>query len=200
MRDWSKWPQEYYETTEWEERLEMLRERLKSEEADEKDQIRMKFWELRYGQREKMPEGVDYFIRSWMEMFFISKKLGSSWLKQQHLKSLEIVKKDFGFELAKEYGTAGEEVLYQELCHGVGFYMELCRRDSKYNTQLLGIVKLKPERLVEKIGNELWKISVEVPQTLEQGAEFAPLAAACKDVFWAQYPKYKKDEAIKLER
>ena len=43
MRDWSKWPQEYYETTEREERLEMLRERLKSEEADEKDQIRMKF-------------------------------------------------------------------------------------------------------------------------------------------------------------
>ena len=32
------------------------------------------------------------------------------------------------------------------------------------------------------------------------GAEFAPLAAACKDVFWAQYPKDKKDEAIKLER
>ena len=65
MRDWSKWPQEYYETTEREERLEMLRERLKSEEADEKDQIRMKFWELRYGQREKMPcgSGRSYFHR-----------------------------------------------------------------------------------------------------------------------------------------
>lgn len=44
MRDWSNWPKEYYETTEREERLAILKERLESEEADEKDRIRMKFW------------------------------------------------------------------------------------------------------------------------------------------------------------
>ena len=77
MRDWSNWPKEYYDTTEREERLAILKERLESGEADEKDRIRMKFWELRYAQRDKMPEGVDYFIRSWMNMYFTSKKPGA---------------------------------------------------------------------------------------------------------------------------
>ena len=54
MRDWSTWPEEYYKTTDPEERYEILTERLESGEAEEKDQIRMKFWELRYAKREKI--------------------------------------------------------------------------------------------------------------------------------------------------
>ena len=46
-RDWSSWPQEYYSTTDRDERKKLLQERLESGTADEKDQIRMKFWELR---------------------------------------------------------------------------------------------------------------------------------------------------------
>ena len=83
MQDWSNWPEAYYATTEREERLSLLEARLQSGEADEKNQIRKKMWELRYQKRDKMPEGVDYFIRSWMELFFISKKMGKMFHKKE---------------------------------------------------------------------------------------------------------------------
>lgn len=200
MKDWSNWPEAYYQSTDREERLVCLKERLESGEADEKDRLRMKYWELRYKQRENMPEGVDYFIRSWMEMYFISRKPDSRLQRKQYKKILEEVKKDFGFHLAKESGSAGEEVLYQELCNAVSLYIELCKTDSKYNSQLLGIIKLKPDKLAEKIGNELWRISVRVPEALEEAENFEALKRACQNTFWKMYPKYTDNQEIKLER
>lgn len=200
MRDWSTWPEEYYKTTDPEERYEILTERLESGEAEEKDQIRMKFWELRYAKRDKMPEGVDYFIRSWMDLFYMSRKPGKPTLVKKQRKELETIKQDLGFVLAKEYGVLGEEVLYEELCHGVTFYMSLCEKDTRYSSQLLGFMKLKQEALVEKIGEEVWRISKVIPEVFAQEEEFAIFAKACKDSFWKRYPKFKKDEAIKLER
>ena len=201
MQDWSNWPEAYYATTEREERLQILEARLNSGEADEKDQIRKKMWELRYQKRDKMPEGVDYFIRSWMELFFISKKMGKMFhKKERYAKDLVQIKNDFGFELAKEYGEAGEDVLYEELRHGVGLYIKLCQIDRQYGSVLCGIMKMKPKDLVIKIGNELHKITVEVPKFLEQEEEFALLTKACKEAFWNVYPEYRKEEAILLER
>lgn len=199
-KDWSSWPESYYAPADREERLEILKERLKSGEADEKDQLRMKFWKLRYETRDKMPRGVDYLIRSWMELYFISRKPGNRWAKKQQAKDLEQVKQDLGFSLAREYGSMGEEVLYQELCNGIRLYIQLCQQDSKYNSQLLGIMKLKPEKLVEKIGNEFWKISTVVPESFGQEEAFRVFKKACEDTFWAAYPKYKKDMEIKLGR
>lgn len=199
-RDWSNWPQAYYETTDKEERKTLLEERLASPEADESDQLRKKLWELRYKTRAKMPVGVDYFIRSWMDLYFVSRKPGNRFQLKQQQETIRAVKKDMGFELAAEYGAVGEEVLYQELCHGVSFYIQLCRDDSKYNSQLLGIMKLKKDNLVEKIGNELWNISTVVPQTFRVEKEFALLKKACQDTFWKEYPKYVNDDVIKLER
>lgn len=200
MKDWSNWPEMYYQSTDREERRTYLKERLESGEADEKDRLRLEFWDLRYKQREKMPEGVDYFIRAWMELYFISRKPDSRWQKKQYKERLKEAKKDFGFELAASHGSLGEEILYQELCHGIAFYIGLCKTDSKYNSQLLGILKLKPDELAEKIGNELWKISTVVPQVLNEEENFTVLKRACRDTFWKIFPKYVKDDEIKLER
>ena len=201
MQDWSNWPEAYYATTEREERLQLLKVRLQSKEADEKDKIRQKMWELRYQKRDKMPEGVDYFIRSWMEMFFISKKMGKMFHKKEsHAKDLVQIKKDFGFELAKAYGAIGEEVLYEELRHGVGLYIKLCQTDRQYGSLLMGIMKMKPKDLVVKIGNELHRLAVEVPKYLEQEEEFSLLTKATKEAFWMEYPDYSKEDTILLER
>ena len=105
-----------------------------------------------------------------------------------------------GFELAEECGELGQEVLYQELCHGVKLYMQICQEDGRYSTQLMGIMRLKKDHLVEKIGNELWQVSTVVPQTFKAEKEFALLKKACEDVFWKKYPKYVEDREIKLER
>lgn len=199
-KDWSNWPQEYYDTTDREERKNLLQQRLETPAADKKDEIRMKFWELRYKTRAKMPVGVDYFIRSWMELYFVSRKPGNKFQLKQQEEAIRQAKHDMGFELAAEYGDDGEEVLYQELCHGVALYMQLCRDDSKYNSQLLGIMKLKKNNLVEKIGNELWNVSTVVPKTFRVEKEFSMLKKACEDTFWKEYPKYVNDQEIKLER
>ena len=201
MQDWSNWPEAYYATTEREERRSLLEARLQSGEADEKNQIRKKMWELRYQKRDKMPEGVDYFIRSWMELFFISKKMGKMFHKKEsHAKDLVQIKKDFGFELAKEYGAVGEEVLYEELCHGVGLYIKLCQIDRQYGSLLMGIMKMKPKDLAVKIANEIHKLTVEVPKYLEQEEEFALLTKAAKESFWKVYAEYNKEETILLEK
>lgn len=200
MRDWSNWPEEYYKTTDREERFQILQERMESEESDTKDKIRKRFWEQRYAKREKMPEGVDYFIRSWMDLYFVSKKPDSKWLHKQHVENVEDALKNMGFSLAEEFGPEGKEVLYEELCHGVSFYIDICRRDSKYNSQLLGIIKVKPDDLVEKIANELWRVSVLIPQKLGFEKEFQVLEKVCAEMFWKTFPKYIKDENIKLKR
>ena len=199
-RDWSSWPQEYYSTTDRDERKKLLQERLESGTADEKDQIRMKFWELRYKTRAKMPVGVDYFIRSWMNLCFVARKPGNKFQLKQQTEAIKEAKQDMGFELAAEYGESGEEGLYQELCHGVHLYMQICQEDGRYSTQLMGIMRLKKDHLVEKMGNELWKVSTLVPQTFKMEQEFALLKKACEDVFWKEYPKYVEDQEIKLDR
>ena len=200
MKDWTNWPEEYYQSTDREERLEMLKERLESSEAEKKDEIRMEFWNLRYKQREKMPEGVDYFIRSWMDLYFVSKKPDSSWLHKQHVQSVEEAMDNMGFRLAEKFGAEGKEVLYDELCHGAQLYINLCRTDSKYTSQLIGLMKIKPDNLVEKIANELWKVCVNIPLYLGHRKEFALLERACTEMFWKTFPKYVIDQHIKLQR
>lgn len=201
MRDWSDWPKAYYTETKREDRLQMLEERLQSDLADEQDRIRRQMWDLRYQKRDKMPDGVDYFIRSWMEMFFLSQKMGKRFQKKErYVKELAQIKQDFGFDLIKPYGKAGEEVLYEELCNGVALYIKLCQTDRQYGSILCGLMRMKPKDLVSKIGNELHRITEELPAWLEAEEDFAPLARACREVFWREYPEYKKEETIRLER
>ena len=100
-RDSERLPQEYYSTTDRDERKKLLQERLESGTADEKDQIRMKFWELRYKTRAKMPVGVDYFIRSWMNLCFVARKPGNKFQLKQQTEAIKEAKQDMGFELAE---------------------------------------------------------------------------------------------------
>lgn len=189
------WPETYYRETDRQKRKLLLEEH-GSTRQDPADSLRMELWELRYQRRKGLPEGVDFFIRSWMELYFISKKPGKIHRKS-HLKTLEQVKKDLGFSLAGEYGDLGEEVLYQELCNGIRLYVELCRRDSKYNSALLGILKLKPERLIQKIAGEFWQIAVEIPEKYGMEEEFAVFRRACGDVFREEFPEAEKIPGIR---
>ena len=80
-----------------------------------------------------------------------------------------------------------QELVYQELVHAVRLYLSTCAEGS-YNTRFLGMVRLKPEQLVEKIVAEIYGVAYELPEKLGMAAQFAPLRRAAYEAFSAAYP------------
>ena len=80
-----------------------------------------------------------------------------------------------------------QELVYQELVHAGRLYLSTCAEGS-YNTRFLGMVRLKPEQLVEKIVAEIYGVAYELPEKLGMAAQFAQLRRAAYEAFSAAYP------------
>lgn len=185
-----KWPEAYYRETDREKRRSLLEARLESGIPDKGDEIRLELWKRRYGTGDRLADGVDYFIRSWMRLYLLSGNPGRPGGKRKK-KELEQIRQDMGFFLAEEYGREGEEALYQEFCNGLRYYIQLCRKDKKYNSTVMGLVKLKPDRLAKKLGQEFLEVSVRLPEHFGMGQEFGLLKKACERVYREEFPGEK---------
>ena len=98
---------------------------------------------------------------------------------------------------APQASSLEQELVYRELVHAVRLYLSTCTEGS-YNTRFLGMVRLKPEQLVDKIVNEICGVAYELPERLGMEEQFAPLRRAAYEAFSAAYPEQvgKLDSAI----
>ena len=182
-------PELYFETTDKSERRNIL-DRIKESGADEEFvRICEELYEHRYVSREKNVKDIDYAIRGWVQMKFLP-EVARGWFSRKKLgdRAKEILD-DFGFGVCEKYGALGREILYKELCNTARVYIKLCQTDKTYASVIFGIGKMRKEKLVAKIGEDIVTVTYSIPKEIGMIKEFEQLAQAAKAVFVEHYPK-----------
>lgn len=187
----------YFDTTDRQERRNIL-DRIKARgEEEEFVQICEELYEHRYISREKKAvQEIDYGIRGWINMKFLP-EVARGWFSKKGLRSkVEEIMDDFGYNVCDKYGVRGREILYKELCNVIKVYIKLCQSDKGYSSILFGIGRIKPEKLMAKMGHDIVTVSYSIPKEIGMIKEFEQLAQAARTAFVDSYPK----EAMFYER
>ncbi len=182
-------PELYFEATDMEERAEIL-SRIKESDAEEEFvKICEELFERRYVSREKNVQKIDYAIRGWVNMKFLP-EVARGWFTKKKLDvRVREILNDMGYDVCEKYGALGREIWYKELCNVVRVYIKLCHSDKGYSSIIFGIGKIKKEKLVAKIGEDLVTVTYSIPKEIGMHNEFEQLAQAAKTVFVENYPK-----------
>lgn len=187
------WPQAYYLPTEGDERKKALDKAVSKGLEPEKNQIRKEIWERRYGEQ----EGVDRFLTGWLNLSYYANVVRNNLMAKFHKNDMAQTQKYLCYDIVKKYGKDGEEVLFMELYHLVDFYIDICLRDKKYGGIILGLGTMKEERLIEKIANDIYRVSYCVPSALGIMDEHELLAKAAVQCYFNRFPG-AKDSLNKL--
>lgn len=190
MSDAVSWD-EYYLEVDRELRKELLDAKIAAEGMTPENQLRTRLWEVRYKQRGKDPAEVDYYIRGWLSMHYLQHATGGFFGRRNHDKEKQQILEDWGVSIAAEYGEAGQEILYQELCNMTRLYLNLCKDDKSYSSLLLGLGRMKDSSLINKIAKDVYTLAYEIPRTAGMVEEFQVFTRAATDTFYAIYPKNK---------
>lgn len=191
------WPQCYYDELDARKRKDLLDKAIENGEgAPEENAVRQKLWALRYGQPKKNMPPADGYAGLWITMNLWRRDTASRFRVRAAVKELSGMLKQLGID-APQASSLEQELVYRELVHAVRLYLSTCTEGS-YNTRFLGMVRLKPEQLVDKIVNEICGVAYELPERLGMEEQFAPLRRAAYEAFSAAYPEEvgKLDSAI----
>lgn len=182
------WPQCYYDELDARKRKDLLDKAIENGEgAPEENAVRQKLWALRYGQPKKNMPPADGYAGLWITMNLWRRDTASRFRVRAAVKELSGMLKQLGID-APQASSLEQELVYRELVHAVRLYLSTCTEGS-YNTRFLGMVRLKPEQLVDKIVNEICGVAYELPERLGMEEQFAPLRRAAYEAFSAAYPE-----------
>ena len=188
MRE-TTWVEQYYLEVDKEQTKEILDEGIEEEGMTPENELRTKLWEVRYSRQAKETAEVDHYIRGWMSMYYLKHSSKGFFSKKNYNKEKDQILKDWGVDIAREYGEAGEKVLYQELCNMTRLYLKLCKDDKSYSSILLGIGRMKDSSLVNKIAKDVYTLAYEIPQITNTVDVFRIFTKAATDTFYAVFPK-----------
>ena len=179
----------YFETLDADERKSILERIKESQTDDEFVRICEELFDNRYVSREKKVQKIDYAIRGWVNIKFLPEVARGWFTKKKLSDKVEEILADLGHDVCEKYGSRGMELWFKELCHTVRVYIDLCINDRSYGSVLFGLGKMKKERLVAKIGEDIVAVTYSIPKEIGKLNEFEQLAQAAKTVFVEHYPK-----------
>ena len=188
-----QWEREYYRELKRDKRKAILEAAIAEEGMSPENELRTKLLESRYGRQLEKGQSVDYFIRGWMTLRFLLNSSKSFMFKKKARKELDNVKKDWKFDLAAEYGEAGQKVLYQELCNLTRVYLDLCQKDRNYGSILFGLGRVKEETLMSKIGRDIYSVAYEIPQLIGAEEELKLFTDAATRTLTEVFPEISDD-------
>ena len=188
-----QWEREYYKELKREKRKEILEAAIAEEGMSPENELRTKLLELRYGKKIDRSNSIDYFIRGWMTLRFLSTNSGTLFFKKKAKRELGNVRKDWQFDLAAEYGETGQKVLYQEFCQLTRVYLDLCQKDKNYGSILFGIGHIKEDSLMGKIGRDIYTVAYEVPQEYGVAEELRLFTDAASRTLTDVFPEITDD-------
>lgn len=188
-----QWEREYYRELKRDKRKAILEAAVAEEGMSPENELRTKLLESRYGRQLEKGQSVDYFIRGWMTLRFLLNSPKSFMFKKKARKELDNVKKDWKFDLAAEYGEAGQKVLYQELCNLTRVYLDLCQKDRNYGSILFGLGRVKEETLMSKIGRDIYSVAYEIPQLIGAEEELKLFTDAATRTLTEVFPEISDD-------
>lgn len=170
------WPESYYMEIDAAKRKKLLDEQLASEDADEKDQLRLKLWEKRY-KLQKKGDYADNFMYWLLELLLVTKqmnkKLGKKGQKKQAAKALEAFCTD-------QTEIFDRELIAAELKHLMLTYGMLSMEDKSYGSVILGFGKMNQSNLERKLAAEFDALGTRLPQYLDMKEEFSLLSEAIR--------------------
>ena len=179
----------YFETLDTDERKSILERIKESQIDDEFVQICEELFDNRYVSREKNIQKIDYAIRGWVNIKFLPEVARGWFTKKKLSDKVDEILADLGYGVCKKYGSRGMELWFKELCNSVRVYIDLCENDKSYRSTILGIGKMKKEKLVAKIGEDIVTVTYSIPKEIGKLNKFEKLAQAAKTVFVEHYPK-----------
>ena len=183
------WVEEYRQEVEKEERKEILDKAIAEEGLTEENALRKQLFEARYESSKK--GNIDHFIRGWMSLAYLENETNSLFGKNRIKKEVEQIRSDFCLDLVKEHGETGQKVLYDEFYNTARLYMGLCEEDRTYGAIILGLGRMKPEKLIAKIALDLYKVSSTIPSQIGMYEELEPFRKALTEAFCDAHRKQK---------
>ncbi|MCI1328349.1 MAG: hypothetical protein LKG53_05010 [Lachnospiraceae bacterium] len=154
------WETEYYHELQADKRQKLLDEAIAVEGMSPENELRKKLLEARYGKSLGRGRKVDYFIRGWMTLKMIA---GNTRNRKRTARDIRSVMDDWKFELAGQYGEAGNRILYQEFCNMALVYIDLCKKDRTYGAVILGIGRISDDSLTMKIARDIYSTAYDIP-------------------------------------
>ena len=185
------WPECYYQENDAKKRLALLEEAIQAGEGDEAENVlRKKLWALRYGQQAKkngpLPDG---YVGLWVALNY-HRQDRSYFQLRGAVREIEGCLRDLGINSMQ--GTEQEQqLLHRELVHAVSLYLSTCNEGS-YSAQVFGLMKMKPESLVQKIAAEIYDVTCDLPARLGLAEQLKPLRKASFEAFYDTFPDYEE--------
>ena len=179
----------YYEESDPLKRKEILTESLEKGEEPEANQMRMELWNCRYAKRidKRSNARADGFLKLWMTLKFFSGSRMGSFGRKRNQREVRALLKELGFDKMMEYGSVGEQILFQECHHAGRVYVTSCSEDKRYSSTLLGLMSISKEKVQEKIAKDTVLVSKVIPEELQMTKELQIFSdgsiQAYKDMF-----------------
>lgn len=185
------WPECYYQENDAKKRLALLEEAIQAGEGDEAENVlRKKLWALRYGQQAKkngpLPDG---YVGLWVALNY-HRQDRSYFRLRGAVREIEGRLRDLGIN-SMQATEQEQQLLHRELVHAVSLYLSTCNEGS-YSTQVFGLMKMKPESLVQKIAAEIYDVTCDLPARLGLAEQLKPLRKAAFEAFYDTFPDYEE--------
>ena len=194
-REAAPWPESYYIETVPQKRWDLLQDAIESGKMDQEEAaLREKLWKRRYsnGRSPKAPPR-DGYVALWVTMNVHSKDIDSRFRRRGIIKEIQNMLDELGID-DPQADAREKELTQQELFHAMEIYYSTCN-EGTYNSQIFGLMRMKKDRLIDKIIADVYTVAYEMPAKMELSERFAPLRKAAYDAFCETYP----EEAARLD-
>ena len=195
-REAAPWPESYYLETAPQKRWELLQEAISSGKIDQEEAaLREKLWKRRYGEKTSpKAQPRDGYIALWVTMNVHARDINSRFRRRGIIKEIQTMLDQLGID-DPQASAQEKELTQQELFHAMEIYYSTCS-EGTYNSQIFGLMRMKKDRLIDKIIADVYLVAYEMPAKMELSERFAPLRKAAYDAFCETYP----DEAERMNQ
>lgn len=173
---------EYYRELEPARRREMLERLCSSEPDDGANAYRRQLFEARHADARSPGREVDRMLFQCVSFMQLcqSARLFKSGARKDVLRSL----RELRFDLAGQYGEAGERALYWEIRNTAARYLSTCESPG-YNRGLFGLAPSRDTGRQERVARDIWQMSAGLAQRTGLTEELALWNRAVLDAYFA---------------
>ena len=186
--DENLWSYEYKKETIREKRANLL---LQMKESDGEDSSEYRFRKEIFDHRYITKDGqeIDTFIRGWVLLSYYQKGFVFPGDRNRaHGEADETLKAWFA-DREYEPESMEERVVLDELYNMTLLYLTLCEDDKNFGSLILGIGRMKEDRLHDKIAHTIRSMAVDLPKRLGMERQFKLFTRAAGEAFRDRYGK-----------
>ena len=190
------WPDDYYRELGGIKRKELLDHHLSEmktasaksghgeEGIAEDDRLRAQIWQARYASGRDQSGEIDYFMKAWTDLSLTAKNAGTREEKRRRavLEAARTLLLDRMSGTKSDPDDRDKRLIMAEYEHLFHMLIYLYRSDYGFTHHVLGIGKLSPDALEDKIRERIGKVTITLPGYVGLEELFAPLAAAAGKV------------------